>query len=219
MRHGGICLGLLIALVTGAASAKAPADKGRALYDQGEAAFMTGNFVEAATLFEQAFAESQRPEILWNIAQANRRQYDVDKDISRLRRARHVYENFAEVVADPKSKEDATREAAVIDVLIKEIEKAAEDKAAAEEASRREAARPFVKPVVNPAPVPVMVAAPAPTPVVIAPPPPPKSRTWIYVTAAAAVVVVGVGVGLALALSSKDPTAPSPSGGLYTPTF
>ena len=201
---------VMVLLAGGAASAKGD-DHAKQLYNQGEAAFMSGNYADAATLFEKAYAESKKPALLWNVAQAQRRQYDIDKDINRLRRARLVYENFAAASPDDKSKEDAAREEAALDAMLKEIEAGKEVKAAA----REEAPVTFeAMPDLEPAKPAIVVA-----PVIPPPPPPPPSRTWIYVTVAVvAVVAVGVGVGVALS-SSKDPPAPSLAGGLYQAAF
>ena len=56
--------------VTGTAAGTASeADAARKLYNQGEAAFLGGNYSEAIALFERAYAEQKLPALLWNIAQ------------------------------------------------------------------------------------------------------------------------------------------------------
>ena len=82
----------------------------KAEFERGRTAFEEGRFSEAVKAFELAYQASHRPELLWNIAQSYRRQYEVDAQLSRLNRAREVYRNYAELAATEKERTDATRE-------------------------------------------------------------------------------------------------------------
>jgi tetratricopeptide (TPR) repeat protein len=61
------CLALVVAV-----AAPARADDARQLYQRGTTAYALGHFDEAATLFEQSFAISNVPALLFDAAQAHR---------------------------------------------------------------------------------------------------------------------------------------------------
>ena len=82
-------------------------DRARELYQKGEAAFNAGRYAEAANAFDLAFAESQQPKLLWNIAESYRRLYEVDHDPLNLRRARSLYHDFAQVAQTEMEKRAA----------------------------------------------------------------------------------------------------------------
>jgi hypothetical protein len=81
--------------VDSAATARA-----KELYRKGEMAFQIGNFNEAAQKFQESYAEAPVPKLLWNIAQALRRQYELDHDLMKLRRAAAVLRNFRGATGD-----------------------------------------------------------------------------------------------------------------------
>jgi hypothetical protein len=89
----------LMALLALASAGRAGAaeDHARELFAEGQSAFSAGRFAEAAQLFERAYADSKAPRLIWNIAQAYRRQYEVDRDLANLRRARALFHNFGEI--------------------------------------------------------------------------------------------------------------------------
>ncbi len=194
----------LVLLVVASVGRRAHADA-RVLFERGQVAFAAGKYVEAAELFEQSFAESKRPQLLWNVASSNRRQYDLDHDVGRLRRARSVLENYLSLAA-PEDNIEAQREIDSLDAQLRAIENA--------------------KP-------PVETTKPAPEPPKAAPPPPapvanananesgerPISKRW-WLWTAVGVVVAGGGVGLGLALGLPDNATPmGGTAGSATVTF
>jgi hypothetical protein len=193
--------------VMGLAAARADdLDAAKAAYTRGRAAFEAGNFGEAVRQFEAAYGAAQAPEILWNIAQAHRRQYEIDHDLVHLRSARTVYGNFIELTPDDAERAEARRQLAAVDEQLRQKEPAREE-------------RPAPPPVVAPG------AAPAP---LVAPSVPPADaergagspsllRRWWLWTGVAVLLAAGAGVALALALP-RD-AAPMTSGGEYLPRF
>jgi tetratricopeptide (TPR) repeat protein len=87
-------------LLMGAQTGRADQDHARQLFREGSTAFDAGRFREAAVAFEAAYQESKRPKLLWNLATAYRKQYDLDHDIANLRRAKAVFHNYVDL-ADP----------------------------------------------------------------------------------------------------------------------
>ena len=56
-------------------------DLARKAYSDGEVAYRLNKFDEAAKKYEEAYRIIKFPTMLFDIAQAWRRQYDVDKDV------------------------------------------------------------------------------------------------------------------------------------------
>ncbi len=85
------------------ASAALPAhaddlDKAKTLYNAGAEAYAAGNFLAAIQAFSAAYAISPRPAILFNLAQAERRQFTLDHDAAKLKDAiKHFRQYLAEV--------------------------------------------------------------------------------------------------------------------------
>jgi hypothetical protein len=90
-------------------------EKAKALYQEAQEAFAAGRYAEAADLFYRAFAESHRPAFLWNAASSHRRQFEIDRDPSRLRKAREVYLNYSDLTESSSEKQDARKAIAEID--------------------------------------------------------------------------------------------------------
>ncbi len=181
----------LVVFLVGGAVALAQtesAEEAKAEFERGRTAFEEGRFSEAAKAFELAYQASHKPELLWNIAQAYRRQYEVDGQLARLARAREVYRNYAELAATEKERADATREEAATAALIHEAERKSETDR------------------LRDSPRPVAVAPEAA---------PPVYRRWWFWTIIAVVAVAGAATGIALALTSDK--TPATAGGNWSP--
>src|SRR5262249_34919426 len=83
--------------------------RGRQYYKKGEAAFAMGDYAAATDLFQRAYEETRRPQLLWNLAAAWRKRFDIDHDAAHLRRARSIYENYANLVAERREQDEARR--------------------------------------------------------------------------------------------------------------
>ena len=187
---------LVVALVGLALMAEAerpspPASNAHLLYQRGQTEFEAAHFVEAAKLFEEAYAASHKTALLWNAAQAWRKQYDLDGDLAGLRRAGALYRNYGEMVEAPAEKTEAAKEEEAVNGMIRDAE------------ARAAAAR-------------IVVTAPPPT----APAPmesaPPVYKKWWFWTALAGAVIVIAGVSFALGAGTS---VPSTRGGDWVVTF
>jgi tetratricopeptide (TPR) repeat protein len=91
---------ILPALLGGAPAWAAPApdpaaarrDEAKAAFGRGNAAYNLGKYGEAIAEFERAYALSRLPEILFNLGQCYRKQWEADKRSELGRRALHYYE-------------------------------------------------------------------------------------------------------------------------------
>jgi tetratricopeptide (TPR) repeat protein len=63
-------------------------------YSEGETAYRLGHFEEAATRYEEAYRASRFPNILFDIGQACRRWYEIDKNVDHLRKARDMFKAY-----------------------------------------------------------------------------------------------------------------------------
>ena len=71
-------------------------------YEEGEAAYRLGKFGLAIDKFEAAYQLSKRPSLLYNVGLAYKRNYELSEDLSDLRRAKAVLDNYLnEVTKDP----------------------------------------------------------------------------------------------------------------------
>lgn len=67
------------------------------LFDEGSEAYNLGNFEAAIEKFEAAYGLTRATPLLYNIAQAHFRRYELDGDPAHLRRAKVLFENFVRI--------------------------------------------------------------------------------------------------------------------------
>lgn len=92
-------------------------------FEAGSREYKLGNYEQAVALFERSYELSERPALLFNIAQAYARKYEIDDDVENLRKAKKLYANFivdmeAAGELDPEAKADAERLSAEVDAQI-----------------------------------------------------------------------------------------------------
>lgn len=115
------------------------------LFEAAAQAFNLGNFGLAIEKFTAAYDLSQATELLYNIAQAHARRYDVDRNVEDLRRARVLFDNFIKISrANGEDVRDAEGRRATIDAQLTALEeaeqRAVEQRAAEQRAAERRAA-------------------------------------------------------------------------------
>lgn len=123
--------------VGAAAPAEAPAADAKAeakrLFDEGSEAYNLGNFEVAIERFEAAYGLTRANPLLYNIAQAYTKRYELDQEPAHLRKAKVLFENFAKISEssgeDPR---DARARAAAIDEKLAGLAVAAEPEPAPE---------------------------------------------------------------------------------------
>ena len=126
----------------------APADEdpalteAKSLYKQGEVEFQTGGFLKALGLWKQAFAmlpdgednRAIRHALVYNIAEAHSRAYEVSRNLTHLRTAKVMLETYRkEHLALYGDDKDAVKERSEVDDRIAEIDKKIEAGVAAGE--------------------------------------------------------------------------------------
>ncbi len=90
-----------------AAGAAAKSDEARAAFVRGNTAYNLGKYSEAIADFEQAYALSRLPEILFNLGQCYRKQWDAEKKSALGRRALHYYETLVREAPTSRVRPDA----------------------------------------------------------------------------------------------------------------
>lgn len=102
-----------------APSEEEDAAEARAAYKAGTREYALGNYELAVSHFERSFELSQRPELLFNIAQSYARWYEISNELGHLRKAERLFKNYVSYLdtdehPDPAARADA--EAAIADV-------------------------------------------------------------------------------------------------------
>lgn len=129
-----------------AAAAEAPAAaedpnlaEAQLLFEKGAEAYNLGRFDAAIESFERAYELSQANALLYNIAQAYTKLYDVDPDAAHLRKAKMMFLNFAKIAeATGEDARDARARVTKIDEQLAAHEAKAEEARRAAEAAERE---------------------------------------------------------------------------------
>ena len=98
-------------MVSGRAHAGEPeaVEKAKTYFHAGAQAYSVGQYQAAVQAFEQAWELAPRPAILFSMAQAERRQYFVDRKREHLDRAINLFRQYIEVVPEGGRKVDAVQ--------------------------------------------------------------------------------------------------------------
>ncbi len=196
--RGPLSVLLVGALLVGGAASADPLALARTRFEDGTAAFQAGHCVEAAKDFEDAYALSRRPELLWNISVAYRKQYELDGDAAHLRKARLLLGNLVELAPSADLGAEARR-------ALWEVEEALHLPSRGPAPPLPDRGRSALD----------LTPPPAATPPERVPP----SRRWWFWTAIAGVVVIGGATGLAIGLAPRDGAVQPSAGGSYAPVF
>src|SRR5262245_18544407 len=87
--------------------AAARRDEAKAAFGRGNAAYNLGKYADAIAEFERAYALSRVPEILFNLGQCYRKQWEADLRSELGRRALHYYEALLREAPSSKVRPDA----------------------------------------------------------------------------------------------------------------
>ena len=87
--------------------AAARRDEAKAAFGRGNAAYNLGKYADAIAEFERAYALSRLPEILFNLGQCYRKQWEADQRSELGRRALHYYEAVVREAPSSKVRPDA----------------------------------------------------------------------------------------------------------------
>lgn len=109
------------------------------LFEKGAEAYNLGRFDAAIESFERAYELSQANALLYNIAQAYTKLYDVEPDAAHLRKAKMMFLNFAKIAeATGEDARDARARVTKIDEQLAAHEAKAEEEKSRAEAAERE---------------------------------------------------------------------------------
>jgi hypothetical protein len=104
-------LALALAAALGASSMQARADdaleKARILFNAGAQAYAAGRFDDAVTALAEAYALAPRPQVVFSLAQAERRQYSASQDPRALHDAIQHFRKYLEMVPEGGRRGDA----------------------------------------------------------------------------------------------------------------
>lgn len=114
----------VLALVFGVSLARADGDleQSKTLFNAGAQAFAAGQFTAAIQAFEESYRLTPKPAILFSMAQAERRQYFIDKRPEWLRRAITHYRTYLEQVDKGGRRADAAQALAELEPLAARLE-------------------------------------------------------------------------------------------------
>lgn len=98
-------------------------EEARMYFKRAETAYKLGRFEEAVRDYEAAYAAFPAPAFLFNIAQAYRQQYQVDKRVSRLHKALVLYKSYLRESKDPPNRATAVKLIDEIKALLAAVEK------------------------------------------------------------------------------------------------
>jgi tetratricopeptide (TPR) repeat protein len=90
-----------------AAQAAARRDEAKAAFGRGNAAYNLGKYADAIAEYERAYALSRLPEILFNLGQSYRKQWEAEQRSELGRRALHYYEALVREAPSSKFRADA----------------------------------------------------------------------------------------------------------------
>ena len=194
---------VVVCLAAPARPAAADVAGAKAAFADGERLFKLGQFSDAIAAYERAFSLDARPAFLYNMALAHRRQFESDRDLAHLSRARALYRNY--LLLEPQTSRRAAVEKLIAE-LTTQIDQEEERRAESTPAPPSPAPPPATiappSAVASPAPV-----SPATTPLVSASAPPPRSHHvgWIVGGTLGAALIVGGAIALGVVLSRPAP--------------
>lgn len=118
-------------------------------YRLGEQAYALGNYEQAVRHFERSYQLSNFADLLYNLGMAYSQWYGLSNDLTHLRKARRLFQNYSKRLTDDPAMDQSQRQET--EAHIAKID----EQIAAEEA-RQAAAKPVVvvKPALDPAPAP-----------------------------------------------------------------
>jgi tetratricopeptide (TPR) repeat protein len=100
----------------------AKVEEARRFFDAGRQAYESGQYLVAITAFEEALRLSPRPPVVFSAAQAYRRQYFVDHDPAKLKRAVDLYKQYIVDVPNGGRRDDAVQYVAELEPVLTRIE-------------------------------------------------------------------------------------------------
>jgi len=119
---------LTIVSTTGIASAKEPTpdevERARTFFNAGAQAYSAARYAEAVRSFDQAYELAPRPQLLFSLAQAERKEFFASNDASYLRRAIQHYKAYLDQVPSGGRRSEATEAKADLEARLARLDPA-----------------------------------------------------------------------------------------------
>lgn len=131
MIRRALAAGLLAAIVLSShgAAAKEPTpdevERARTFFNAGAAAYSAAKYYDAVRSFEQAYELAPRPQVLFSLAQAERKEYFASNNASYLRRAIQHYKEYLDQVPAGGRRSEATEAKADLEARLARLDPAA----------------------------------------------------------------------------------------------
>lgn len=126
MKKPTIALSLALILAALPAAAQDATEQAKALFNAGAQAYEAGKYPAAVQAFSEAYRLSQRPGILFSMAQAYRRQYTADKKPANLRASVKFYRDYIAKVEQGGRRADAVAALGELEPMLDRMGSAAE---------------------------------------------------------------------------------------------
>lgn len=111
-RRAGVVAGLVVLATSSIVFAKEPTpeeiDRARTFFNAGAQAYSAARYADAVRSFEQAYELAPRPQLLFSLAQAERKEYFAGNEVTYLRRAIQHYKAYLEQVPSGGRRSEAT---------------------------------------------------------------------------------------------------------------
>jgi tetratricopeptide (TPR) repeat protein len=124
-RHA-LFLALALSTFAGAASAKEPTpeevDRARTFFNAGAQAYAAARYSDAARSFEQANELAPRPQLVFSLAQAERKEFFASNNVAYLRRALQHYKEYLEQVPTGGRRGEATEAKADLEARVARLD-------------------------------------------------------------------------------------------------
>ncbi len=122
MRKTSLAAALLVLATTRAAVAREPTpdevERARTFFNAGAQAYSNASYKDAARSFEQAYALAPRPQLLFSLAQAERKEGLSSNDASYLKRAVQHYKEYLDQVPTGGRRSEATEAKADLEARV-----------------------------------------------------------------------------------------------------
>ena len=141
MKARSLAVVLTLMTAAGAVSAKEPTpdevDRARTFFNAGAQAYSAARYAEAVRSFDQAYELAPRPQLLFSLAQAERKEFFASNDASLLRRAVQHYKAYLDQVPSGGRRSEATEAKADLEARVARLDPAQAAAATAQPEKRK----------------------------------------------------------------------------------
>lgn len=138
-----IAAALVIVSTTTLAAGKDPTpdevERARTFFNAGAAAYSSAKYYDAVRSFEQAYELAPRPQVLFSLAQAERKEYFASNNAAYLRRALQHYKEYLDQVPSGGRRSEATEAKADLEGRLSRLDPAQAQSGAITHAEKRKA--------------------------------------------------------------------------------